>query len=424
MRKPLVATSLALLAGAALAADYFEDFDIDGRDVRYWGADDIDGHGSITSHDGLLVYTVSSPTSDHDGADRLFARGRGTYNADWEVILRRVHISASPSQDDENCSFGINITSTRDAGDSLYAEMYASHLGGPPMRKGFYSEFFGDDESAGESDTSEVGVVDDGRVRIAYNWEARLITCSYDADVTDGINWTDFATYGISDGGGANGNANWQMQDGDEFVIEVYGYSTSMTVASEEMYGDDLEVNGVRSVFVNNMAVVGLKAPKTINLKAATPALTKKVKVLVQNRGDHPETLRNATDVARLVGLTAESLGACAAPTATLSEKTLALLPRTLKPKQQIVLTYEVTFDCANDPAKSTGGDTSHSDFRWHVQLDYSAFAGETESDALAGDDVCPRVALGPVTTSGKPIIDRGCGGKGGADVLTDVVQK
>jgi hypothetical protein len=424
MKKLLAATSLAVLAaGAALAADFFEDFDVPGRDVRYWGADDIDGRGAITSRNGQLEYTVSSPTSDHDGADRLFARGRGTYNADWEVILRRVHISASPAQDDENCSFGINITSTKDAGDSLYAEMYASHLGGPPMRKGFYSEFFGDDASAGESDTSDVGVVDTGAVRIYYRWDFRLITCFYDADPSDGIVWTQFASYGISDGGGASGNANWDMDDPDEFVIEVYGYSTSMSVASGQMYGDDLEVNGVRSVFTNNMAVVALKAPKTINLTAAKPALTKKVKVLVQNRGDHPETIRHAGDVGALVGLTAESLGGCPSPSIVLSEKTLQLLPRTLKPKQQIVLTYEVTFDCANDPAKNTAADPNHSDFRWHVQLDYPSFGGE--EDVLPGDDVCPRAPLPePVNTSGKPIIDRGCGGKGGTDVLTDVVEK
>ena len=424
MRKALVGTFVVVLGGAALAADFFEDFDIEGRDARYWGGDDITGHGAITSKDGVLEYTVSRPTAE-DGADRLFSRGRGTYNANWEVILRRVHISSAPSADDQNCSFGINISSTRDHHDSLYAEMYASQLGGPPLRKGFHSDFYGDDANVGTADTGDVGIVDDGAVRIAYRWDFRLITCSYDSDPGDGITWTDFATYGISDGGGANGNANWQMQDGDEFVIEVYGYSTAMAVAEGEMWGDDLEVNGVRSTFVNNMAVVSLKAPKTINLNAATPALTKKVKVLVQNRGDHEETLRNGTDVANLVGLSAETLGACDPPALVLSEKTLGLLPRTLKPKQQIVLIYEATFDCANDPVKNAGKDTSHSDFRWHVQLDYSSFVGnENEADALPGDDVCPRAALGIVTTSGRPIVDRGCGGKDGADVFTDVVQK
>lgn len=423
MRTLLAGTLVAVIAVAAPAADYFEGFDVPGRDLRFWGpTDDITGHGAITSRNGRLEYTVAKPTAE-DGADRLFVRGRGTFDADWEVVIRNVHIGSAPSANDQNCSFGINISSTRDHTDSVYAEMYASHIGGPPLRKGFHSELFGDDVHAAESDTGDVGVVNDGAVRIAYRWDFRLITCSYDSDPGDGITWTDFASYGISDGGGATGNRSWQMQNGDEFVIEVYGYSTAMTVASGEMYGDDLEVKGASSSFTNNMAVVSLKAPKTINLNAATPALTKKVKVLVQNRGDHAETLLDANDVAKLVHVVPESLGLCAAPTVTLSEKTAALLPRTLKPRQQIVLTYDVTFDCANDPAKSTAKDPSHSDFRWRVQLDYATFAGE--EDALSGDDVCPRAPLAePVTTSGKPIIDRGCGGVGGADVLTDVVQK
>jgi hypothetical protein len=422
MKKLLVATTVALLAGAGVAADYFDDFDVPGRDPRYWGSDDITGHGVISSRNGRLEYTVSNPTAE-DGADRLFARGRGTYDQNWEVILRRVVNSTTPSANDQNCSFGINISSTADKRDSLYAEMYASHIGGPPLRKGFNAEFFGDDVSQGITDTGDVGVVNEGAVRIAYRWDFRLITCSYDSDPGDGITWTDFATFGISDGGGANGNANWQMTSTDEFVIEVYGYSTHMDVESGAMYGDDLEVNGVRSVFTNNMAVVALKAPKTINLNAANPALTKKVKVLLQNRGDHAETIRHASDVNILVGLTAESLGVCAPPSVVLSDKTLKLLPKTLKPKQQIVLTYEVTFDCANDPAKNTAADPNHSDFRWRVQLDYASFGGE--EDVVPGDDVCPRAPLvDPVTTTGKPIIDRGCGGKGGTDVLTDVVSK
>ena len=419
MRKLLVGTIVVALAGAGLAADYFEDFDVPGRDLRYWGSDKIGGHGAITSRNGRLEYTVSQPASKFDSADRLFARGRGTYNANWEIILRRVFNGTAPAQSDQNSSFGIHVTNSADDRNTVFAELYASNT-----HKGFYSELYGDEvPSAGSADTGDAGVATTGAIRIAYRWDFRLITCSYDADTSDGIAWTDFATYGISDGGGAAGNANWAMTDDDEFVFEVYGYSEQMSIASGELYGDDLEVNGVTSAFTNNMAVVSLKAPKTINLNAATPSLTKKVKVLIQNRGDHAETIRHQGDVNALVHLTAESLGACAAPSIVLSEKTLNLLPRVLKPKQQIVLTYEVTFDCANDPAKNARGDTSHSDFRWHVQLDYPAFGGE--EDVLAEDDACPRAPVtDPITTAGKPIIDRGCGGPDGTDVLTDVVQK
>src|SRR5262249_33539301 len=151
MRKLVVATTVVLLAGAAGASDYHEDFDLPGKDPRFWGADDVDGHGELTARNGRLEYTVSNPTAE-DGVDRLFARGRGTYAAAWSVVIRLFN-STSPNKTDQNCSFGIHVASTRDDHDSMYAEMYASQLGGPPMRKGFDAEFFGDHVSQALVDT-------------------------------------------------------------------------------------------------------------------------------------------------------------------------------------------------------------------------------------------------------------------------------
>src|SRR6185295_2048053 len=65
------------------------------------------------------------------------------------------------------------------------------------------------------------------------------------------------------------------------------------------------------------LAVTGLKGPKSVRLKNGTA--TKAVTVKIQNQGAAPLTIASAADLASLVGLAVEPLGACTAPVAVLS---------------------------------------------------------------------------------------------------------
>jgi hypothetical protein len=48
----------------------------------------------------------------------------------------------------------------------------------------------------------------------------------------------------VAGAGGTDGNGDFAMGPDDVFLIEVYGYSTAMTVASGAMYGDDFQTTG------------------------------------------------------------------------------------------------------------------------------------------------------------------------------------
>ncbi|MGH7965596.1 MAG: hypothetical protein ACRERD_27915, partial [Candidatus Binatia bacterium] len=165
---------------------------------------------------------------------------------------------------------------------------------------------------------------------------------------------------------------------------------------------------------VHDLAVTDIAPPKTITLKTKAPTQTKQVKVQIQNRSPHNETIASLDN---LVTLTVDSLGACAdlAPVLHVGapQKTL---PVTLNPKQKLNVVFDVTFDCVNDPLKSTGT-VAHDDYAYTATVNHAVLDGQ--ADTHTADDMCPRAALGTDPNPDGKLKDTGCVQK-----LTDVVDK
>jgi hypothetical protein len=170
---------------------------------------------------------------------------------------------------------------------------------------------------------------------------------------------------------------------------------------------------------VHDLAITKLTGIKRVTLSDKRPQQSKLVKVTLQNRGVRSVTIPDAAALAALVQVSVESLDECPSPSAALSPKVAAGLPRTLKPKQSWTLSFDVIFDCANDPAASSNRAPGREDFRLSASLDLQALNGS--DDTNPADNVCPRAPSGA---------DKGCGAKDvatrqlGAAVLTDVVVK
>jgi hypothetical protein len=155
------------------------------------------------------------------------------------------------------------------------------------------------------------------------------------------------------------------------------------------------------------------------------PSPTRFVNVTLQNRSPHTETVTHFTS---LVTLLVESLSNVC-PNATvglhLGRPNKA---NSLKPKQKMTETYDVTWNCANEPAKGAG----HEDFRYLAAIHHEALDGQ--ADPHPACDTCPRPLLpgvvDPNPDPNKPLKDKGCSNKDkatgqfGADVLTDVFVK
>jgi hypothetical protein len=174
-----------------------------------------------------------------------------------------------------------------------------------------------------------------------------------------------------------------------------------------------------------DLAVLSMTMPKLVTLKANGPAVTKRMKVKIQNRSPHPEVVPTLDALANLVTVQATNLASdCTPPVVTFVAGPPNHAPRLLKSKSVMEIFFDVSFApaCVPDPLKGRG----HEDFSWFARVNHEALDGK--ADTHPNCDVCPRAPVAEPNPNGK-IKDKGCGavaGRGlfGNPVLTDIFVK
>ena len=195
-----------------------------------------------------------------------------------------------------------------------------------------------------------------------------------------------------------------------------------------ELVGDaDVFVAKLADEEVADLALVRIRAPRRVVLRGGA-ALTRRIGVDIQNRGQTAITIPDIDALTNLVSFAVASVGiACPDPVVQLHPgKPNQPLPVTVRPKKTLTVYFDVTFDCANDPLRNSDGD-----FSFTASVDLSTLPGGS-ADAHAADDNCPRSVMPPFEIDPNPdgtIRDKGCGGKKpdrtlGADVVTDVIVR
>jgi len=174
--------------------------------------------------------------------------------------------------------------------------------------------------------------------------------------------------------------------------------------------------------------VTKLAVPRKVKLTAKKPVQIKPITAKIQNRSAHAETIPDLAALDGLVHVTVESLGACPAPVPILRAAAVQKkLPIVLKSKKALSVVFDVTFTCANNPAKTTKDTPDQDDYRFSARVDHRAIG---DGDAHPEDDVCPRTVTPPAVLDPYPdgkIRDRGCGARKadktfGNPVVVDVV--
>ncbi len=175
---------------------------------------------------------------------------------------------------------------------------------------------------------------------------------------------------------------------------------------------------------VLDLAVTRVTAPATVNLTRGP--VTRRLAVDIQNRSAARVTIPDTTTLAALVQLVVHSLGACPSPDPVLKAGGIKF-PVSIGSRKKLTVPFDVTFDCANDPADSTAKNPGHEDYEVSARVDTGALGSP---DVHVDDDVCPRGPLvAPDPFPDGTIVDRGCGkrfpgGELGAPILIDAVSK
>jgi hypothetical protein len=249
------------------------------------------------------------------------------------------------------------------------------------------------------------GVYDGTRLRIFINGQDTCVVTETSGLIIDQSSVFPGAPIRI-------GNTPGDVKSYEGFIddVRVFPIALNRTQLAGGLFADDPPTPCGDGT---DFAITAIAAPKTITRTHKEPVQTKEIKVELQNRSPRPETIEDLTG---LVSLTVDSLG-----TGTCPDRIPVLhqgppqkpLPLTLKSKKTLTAVFDVTFDCANDPAKGAG----HQDSRYTATVDHAALDGNPDTHPEA--DSCPRAALGIGPNPDGTIKDKGC-----PEEVTDVVQK
>ena len=231
-----------LCAAATFGATDGDDFNDNSKNAAKWGKDSTVRRGVLTERNQRLEYTCSNPTFE-DESLRPWVLTRFPYNADWELRVN-VFNTVEAFLAEQVASAGFKILTTGSPSNSLFAELYSSSLGSLPSRTGFDTELETDHETVAVVDREGGNGVTNGAVRIAFTSASKVITIYYDTNISDGFQWVQQASFGLTGAGGADGNTQWGLNDTHQFAVFLYGYSLLIPVTSGRMHLDNFVAEG------------------------------------------------------------------------------------------------------------------------------------------------------------------------------------
>jgi CARDB len=249
-----IAVIMALFSFAQTFAASSDDFNDNIVNPSKWGDDRLGGGVSyLTETNQRLEYEKVDFTAP--SIARPWILTQFPYSADWEIQIDTFN-GTSPLLGGN--AFGIRILSPHTPSpltlaDGVSAELYSSVPRGGPVRREFASYLSSTAGSDGFADSGDIGATN-GAVRIAFDSATKVVTVLYDKDVTDGYQWVEYGSFGIAGAGGANGNTNWGLAEGEQFSAFVYAYSRRLgrisgplgRIFSGQMFGDNfMETGGV-----------------------------------------------------------------------------------------------------------------------------------------------------------------------------------
>jgi hypothetical protein len=215
-----------------------DDFNDNFKDTAKWGADLAVGSSTLTETQQRLELTTSA-----SGAQSYLIRpwilNTASPTSDWEIVASVMNIANPGLASNQSCSIGLLVMSSVAIGDYVYVGLYASTLGGPPLRRGFVSALGHSMIDLRDADSHNIGALA-GAVRMLFNSRTKVITVYFDVGANpEGYAWVSLGSFGVAGSQGTTTNANWDLSGLQPFIVGVYGASSNMNVSIGTVSADN-----------------------------------------------------------------------------------------------------------------------------------------------------------------------------------------
>lgn len=248
-----------------------DDFNDNSKNSAKWGADIALGACSFTETNQQLQLSAAAVGIHENAMQRPWILNTASPSLDWEIIASVNNNSIPGLYNNQSCVIGLAVMSSAALGETVSVGLYASTMGGPPLRRGFVSVLSTNNMISGLSsnfviiayaDSFDIGVTS-GAVRLLFNSRTKVITSYFDAGGHgDGYVWAKLGSFGVGGSNGETGNFNWDLSGSQPFIVGVCGEANNINVAGGPVSVDDFS------------ALTGSTAPPVLQASKVADQLT------------------------------------------------------------------------------------------------------------------------------------------------------
>jgi hypothetical protein len=218
-----------------------DDFNDDAIDLVRWLPFDASGSASLEERNQRLEFESSGAGIEW----QYQAWSNVSYDEDFEVTFRVANTTV-PAADDEFAGIGIEIYPSDSAITRLNVRLGSYFFEGFGASRDILSSFLSESES-GTLSTPAFPVQPvfsfpkAAALRVAFDSNNKVFSVYYDANPTDGVQWTELSTFGVDgDTDGVN-NLNFNLSEGGAFSVLVYARSDNYDAEFGELVLDDFQ---------------------------------------------------------------------------------------------------------------------------------------------------------------------------------------
>lgn len=215
-----------------------DDFDDNSLDALKWSAQPALGAGALIETNGNLEFTSTGAGTEL----QYLAWDQPNYDEDFELVFRAAN-TAMPADLDEFAGIGVEIYPAGSVSTRLNVRLSAYYVTDFGPSRDLLANFYDQALSVPSFPVQPLTVFPKAvAVRLVYDSTAKVFTVYYDDNPTDGVQWTELATFGIDANANGTHNYDFDMSAGQAFELYVYARTDGLAADSGTLTLDDFQV--------------------------------------------------------------------------------------------------------------------------------------------------------------------------------------
>lgn len=215
-----------------------DDFEDNAVDPLKWTVFTPFGSGSLVEDGGNLHFNSTGSGTEY----QYYAWADANYDEDFELVFR-VGNTTLPESFGEFAGIGVEIYPAGSTTTRLNLRLGSYYVSSFGPSRDVLANFFVGSVSIPTLPVQPASIFPKAAaLRLVYDATDKVFTVFYDANPTDGVQWTQLSSFGISAAAKGANNTDFGMSPGSQFDVYVYARTDNLDADFGDLLLDDFQL--------------------------------------------------------------------------------------------------------------------------------------------------------------------------------------